>query len=342
VAAAAAAAYAPVIVTLLPGEAALAAVLEILATPALPYEDSGAGGGAGGAAGGGLRGGLLVNLGCVSDPGAGVARQRCESAGMAYVQTALAGGAVEAAAGGMTAWAASADGPAALAAAEAAVLAPVCNGGGGLGGAARVRVSRLGSSDPRDAASPRAALLAELLHEQTTELEGALAAAGESHRLAAEAAGLRGELEVTREEAREEASEMASCVEAARDAMQEERARHAEELRLVTLETEAAVRSLDAANAAAAVAAAALEHERAAREILQAAVESERATSAQLPADVARLSEEIATHAEQREALERRLRAEFARQKAGLTIVHCIRPFNYNLEDVEKYYSGIS
>jgi len=133
--------------------------------------------------------------------------------------------------GSMTAWAASGDGAEALAAAEAAVLAPLCSGsggggGGGGGGAVAGRVCRIPSGDPRDACSARAALLAELVAEQTVELEMAAAAAEESRRFTAEAAAahedLTTEAAASRHDlaaARGTALEMAAFVEAAREAM---------------------------------------------------------------------------------------------------------------------------
>jgi hypothetical protein len=189
------------------------------------------------AKGNSARGGLLIVLGTLPEATAAETRARCHGLGVAYVQCALVDfDAAHVARGAVDAWVASADGPRAMACAEAVVLRAVCGavadaadadgedsvvtirepGGeadGDVGkdaeeemeeeGAGKAqaqahshskgsfkgsfKVRRLASGDPRDAASPRAAVLASLLAAQAAEIRSLQASAA----TAAEARAMR-------------------------------------------------------------------------------------------------------------------------------------------------------
>ena len=175
-----AAAFAPVVLTVLGDDTVAAAadlscVLDVLAK------------------GNSARGGILIALGSLPEGAVAAARARCESLGVAYAQCALVDfDAAHVAGGAVDAWVASADGPQALNCAETVVLRAVAGGAGATRGRprgeddeddeddeadpsrfrldSRFSARRLASNDPRDAASPRAAVLASLLAAQAEEM----------------------------------------------------------------------------------------------------------------------------------------------------------------------------
>ena len=231
------------------------------------------------AKGNSARGGLLIALGTLPEATVAETRARCQGLGIAYVQCALVDfDAAHVARGAVDAWIASADGPQAMACAEAVVLRAVCgadadaadaNGeddvvtiresGGEAGKDAEeqgsrkaskglskgsFKVRRLASGDPRDAASPRAAVLASLLAAQAAEirsLRDSAATAAEARAMRT----LRDDAEAAAKDAAQRAAsetDRASFLELA--LMQERRARasaletleHAHKARLTELE----------------------------------------------------------------------------------------------------------
>ena len=149
-------AFAPYVLTLVDDEPSMHAVLDVLSK--------------GNSAGGGI----LVNLHTASEQLVTDIRNRCQCVSMAFVQCALLTDDVESIANGtVEAWIASADGAHAMAAAETVVLNAVC--GGSLRGDAYAYdetplIRRVESNDPRDCATPRAAVTASLLVAQLAEM----------------------------------------------------------------------------------------------------------------------------------------------------------------------------
>ena len=144
------------------------------------------------------RGGALIVLGTIPETAAASVRRRCESLGVAYVQCALVDfDEAHISSGAVDVWVASADGPQAMNCAEAVVLGAIAGGAemdedhaeasAVANGHSNPRIRRLASGDPRDAASPRAAVLASLLAAQAEEIRNMQASAA----TAAEAKAMR-------------------------------------------------------------------------------------------------------------------------------------------------------
>lgn len=169
-------AFTPFVLTLLDDEVSMDTVLSLLSN------------------GNSSGGGVVVNLNDASEKLVTTVRKRCEGFGMAYVQCALVGEVDAINIGSVEAWIASADGPSAMTATEAVVLRAVCSDNFGNeevseqaltgtivvagdaetdGNVPHPRIRRVESNDPRDCATPRAAVLASLLAAQTQAMRDA-------------------------------------------------------------------------------------------------------------------------------------------------------------------------